>query len=260
MTKFILSKKIKPNIQDLKNTIPVPNIKPTKKEKIKIKVCIASYDGPEPSCDAAIRSLDTFGSEYIITAVEVRHAGVCFARNELAEDFKNYDFILWVDTDIAFTHTNLKIALAANKDVYGCAYRHHNTGKIVCNEMYPWGFNRGPVKTKWPGWGFVLEKTSVYKDVKKPYFAMPPKEDGGLFSEDEYHCTSVLKTDDIWIDTSNRVQHIKAKGLTTVKLEDQQWGHVLKAVATLPMSYLDSHPLVTSLHSQLKVSKVEGNI
>jgi len=145
--------------------------------------------------------------------------------NEALEE--NADYILWLDSDMHIPSTILKKLLTHNKDIVACTY---STRYKPYDTVAFLDFNNPPARLDAKnglhevlavGMGCMLVKTSVYKNLPKPWFNHAYNEELDDFSgEDIWFCKLAkehgYKTY-IDCDTSQLVAHIGTKAF---KLED----------------------------------------
>jgi hypothetical protein len=106
------------------------------------------------------------------------------------------DFLLWLDSDMAFPHYTLERLIAANQAVVGCnygrrdnptgptAYKKHD-GKAEPVWTTPEAVDEGLVeRVHGLGLGVCLMAVSVFQKIERPWFEWGPDgEDGYLFDK-----------------------------------------------------------------------------
>jgi len=225
--------------------VPVPL--PLGDKELKIKVCIPDYRPMHPLMKRSVERLVTLETfKWKVETFDT--ASIPFARNHLIRDASKFDYILFVDTDVAFTVTDFLDILKYNEPIICGAYKH------AYEERYVGGFSgdkhkmllteKGMASCEWVGMGFTLIQSSELKDV---VFEMPAK-DGRAEFEDYNFC--MKKPDKVFINFDTKVQHIERE--MGVYLEKSLWADVLKAVIEHPLPYIRSSKIIQSLKSYLE--------
>lgn len=133
------------------------------------------------------------------------------SRNQIADYAleKGHDYILWVDSDIIVPKDTLVKFLSHEKELIcgACAYKVIGCKNVVakrfCGEKYKdvtikeLHEHKGLMEVDAFGFGCVLTKTDVFKDVEKPYF----KFNNGK-GEDIYFCEQAHKKYKLYLDTT----------------------------------------------------------
>lgn len=152
------------------------------------------------------------------------------ARTILTQEVLDYtpdaDYVLWIDDDMTFAPDAamrlIKQAEEANLDIVGglCFNRRHPYGptlfkrhpEAVARSGYGicYSYPRGELfQVDATGYGFILVRTDVYKEMRKvrgDTWYMPIKEE---FSEDLAFCARAkLLGYEVWVDTSVKIGHI----------------------------------------------------
>jgi FkbM family methyltransferase len=144
---------------------------------------------------------------------------------------KGYDYLFSVDSDIAFTPDTLLKLLSHDKDVVSGLYiqrkpgehileiYEHNERGGVSNVSYGKIKGQGLVEIAGCGFGCVLVKSKVFKEIGYPYFKYHSALDHKhTISEDVDFCRKALsKGFKIWADTSIQCRHI---GSTTFTIDN----------------------------------------
>lgn len=141
-----------------------------------------------------------------------------------------YDYLLAVDSDIAFPKDTLKKMISHNKDIVTALYVQRIPGTHTVEVMrdnghggvshVPWPElkGKGLVKVDSCGFGCVLLKREVFVNIEYPHFQYKSALDHKhTLSEDVYFCLKAKeKGFEIWADTSILCDHI---GSWTFKVE-----------------------------------------
>lgn len=205
-------------------TPPVLVEKVDKKERVLIAIPTAKYIEPE-----------TFQSIYNLRKPKNTHVDFQFfygynidqVRNLIAHyaEQNNYDWVFWVDSDIAFPPDTLVKLLAHQKDIVAGVYRQRKPEQIleVFNHAYrPYSDVRvltpTPFKVGAVGFGCTLTSMKVLRDLEYPqfdYHRAIAAED--TLSEDVDFCQKAKKRGyDIWVDSDILCDH---HGKTTYRIK-----------------------------------------
>jgi hypothetical protein len=144
----------------------------------------------------------------------------------------DYDKILWIDSDIAFTPEDVIKAYESDKDILSGAYLLAD-GTVTA---YPKRLEAGytyedilkmeePLKVYGVGFGFICVKKGVFEKLSRPWFQSVPvtmtdaetKEEFTfpIMGEDISWCERVHQAGfDVWLDPSIRLTHHKMMKLT----------------------------------------------
>jgi len=169
---------------------------------------------------------------------KVLGANVLRGPDQLPWDGKlNYDYQLWIDSDIVFTNESFYRVLAMDKDIAGgwyatedgkttsCAHwleedDFKENGGVMNHEMVD-GIvkRRKPFTVDYSGFGWLLIKKGVFEheEMKYPWFAPQMQVfDSGevqdMCGEDVSFCLDAIKAGyEIWIDPQCRVGHEKTR-------------------------------------------------
>lgn len=130
------------------------------------------------------------------------------------------EWTLWLDSDMMFPPTTLLRLLGHNKDIVGCNYmkRAFPFKGVAYTEIGDWDswipieYTDDLVKVEAVGMGCVLIKTSLFKEIKKPYFQFTyQKETKDWLGEDFSLFQKLNKVSEgVFIDSnlSNEIYHI----------------------------------------------------
>lgn len=153
-------------------------------------------------------------------------------RNLIADwAVKGFDYLWAVDSDMAFAPDTLSRLLAHNKDVVSAVYRQRKSQQIIeiyeatdnggCTNMPYWKIaGKGLVEVEGCGFGCVLIKSSVLKEIGYPQFKYHSALDHRYtISEDIDFCRKAkAKKFKIWADSSLLCRHI---GNTEYNIEQE---------------------------------------
>ena len=130
----------------------------------------------------------------------------------------NADYLLFVDSDVAFSSNALKKLASHDKSIVSGLYFSKNPPFIP--QMYEKNkegykpildYENGLVEVDSVGAGFLLIKTSVFKKLAEPYFSFSDKIGSGdqPLSEDMFFCDKSKKAGfKIYCDTSVKCAHV----------------------------------------------------
>ena len=145
----------------------------------------------------------------------------------LAKQKMPYDYLLTMDSDMAFDVSNVKRLIALEKDIVGGAYgsRDGSHDKIVAGywDKIPGSspqnkwlnfYDFGLKEVDWCGTGSLLIKKEVLETMEYPYFTLELTIDENgcreLASEDFSFCMNAKKAGfKIFCDLDNRFAHLK---------------------------------------------------
>ena len=91
-----------------------------------------------------------------------------------------YDYIMWIDSDMVFEPYHLQKLIDADKQVITGLYKVDKTNEFACcekgsrdriNEDYLKN-NKGIIEASFAGLGFMLIKKGVFESMKFPYFTL----------------------------------------------------------------------------------------
>ena len=130
-----------------------------------------------------------------------------------------YDYILWVDSDMILPKDTLLKLMAHNKDIVSGVYSYKvlHAENCVAKRFIPTEEDtyedisikeiretNGLIEIDGIGFGCVLTKVSIFKDIEKPYFKYEPD-----MGEDIYFCRKAQKAGyKIYLDTSILAGHV----------------------------------------------------
>lgn len=127
-----------------------------------------------------------------------------------------YSHVMFIDSDIVFPEDGIQKLLDQDKDVIGGLYfrkmppHRPNISEIRGKELiFPsvWPKNR-PFKVAGIGAGFLLVKTSVFKEIGEPWFYYGKFHDSYM-GEDIYFGIKCKKRGiEVWCDPTIELQHI----------------------------------------------------
>lgn len=144
----------------------------------------------------------------------------------------DYDKILWIDSDIAFTPEDVIKAYESDKDILSGAYLLADGTATVYPERLGAGYTyedilkmEEPTKVHGVGFGFICVKKGVFEKLSRPWFQSVPvtmtdpetKEEFTfpIMGEDISWCERVHQAGfDVWVDPSIRLTHHKMMKLT----------------------------------------------
>jgi hypothetical protein len=138
-----------------------------------------------------------------------------------------YDTILWIDSDIAFTPDDALKLIKSDKQIVSGAYLLASGEVTAYPKMLGPGYTYEEVKAmdelvqiEGCGFGFLAVKQGVFESLTRPWFqaAMATTNDGVTFpimGEDMSWCQRVRNSGlEIWFDPTVRVTHHKMMTLT----------------------------------------------
>ena len=187
-------------------------------------------------------SVETFTSIYnLIFPQEIEKHELFFAKGYGAAQSRNiiakyaiqneYDYILYVDSDIVLPPDALIKLLEQNTDIttgwYTCVFpdgsKNHSwvkfdeeTKQYICKfEEYGNPDPNAVMDVDACGFGCVLVKTNIFRQLQYPYFTYLEYSDGTVFAEDIYFCHLVRCT----------LPDIKIRGIRSVKC-----GHIKRQI------------------------------
>ena len=144
----------------------------------------------------------------------------------------DYDKILWIDSDIAFTPEDVIKLYESDKDILSGAYLLADGTVTAYAKRLEAGYTyedilkmEEPLKVYGVGFGFVCVKKGVFEKLSRPWFQSVPvtmtdaetKEEFTfpIMGEDISWCERVHQAGfDVWLDPSIRLTHHKMMKLT----------------------------------------------
>ena len=228
---------------------------------MKIVFCLPGeyYSGPFLSCwTALIKECNQRGIEYVLQ--QNYSSLVHYARNNCLEGnillgvnqvpfqgFVEYDYIMWIDSDVVFSPSDFFTLLDMKKEVSSGLYRMKD-GKCFATKEYTIPDNYylddlgdleevdkkfsfltdtalagkvDPFKVSYTGMGWMLIKKGVIESLRYPWFYSTVKEYmlgdqliADFISEDVQFCENIRKVGyDIWVNPRVIVGHEKIKVL-----------------------------------------------
>ena len=214
---------VKLEMQEIAKELPVPVIAPLPIQiKKRILIGIPTARNIEVDTFKSIYDLDV-PDGYTVDFQYFFGYNIDQVRNLIADWVVNgYDYLLSIDSDIAFERDVLKKLLAHDKDVVSGMYiqrrpgihvlelyEHNNRGG-VSNIPYEKIKGRGLVEIAGCGFGCVLVKAEVFRKVGYPQFKYHSAIDhANTISEDNDFCTKARSNGfRIWVDTTIQCRHI----------------------------------------------------
>lgn len=199
---------------------------------MKIKACIPYYWDYKIAFPGIQELLHCKEHHFEVKSIESGDAG--YGRNLLIsksqvkkqKDFGDFDYFLFVDSDIEFHLKNALALLAHKKDAISAAYirrdRPHFLQAGMWDENFPGNIkdhfktdSTGLHKVDYVGAGFLLVKAEVFAKIEYPWFrrALIEKEDCQAETGEDYgFCLQLKKAGiDIWVDFDTKVNHILEK-------------------------------------------------
>lgn len=153
---------------------------------------------------------------------------------------KDYDQIVWIDSDISWTVDDFKKLISSRYSIYSGTYLMENGVEFpVVEDWNVETFKKhgtfhfmnvddmsrkpGPFKCVYNGMGFMTMKRGVFEKVEYPWFAPKFTEIGKIYdfcSEDVGFCLSAAeKGFDVMVDPRLIVGHLKSRVLNIPKPE-----------------------------------------
>ena len=135
----------------------------------------------------------------------------------------DYDYMLWVDSDVYFTPADFERLLKHDKEIVSGVYAYSHgynerhellismSAANIKNELYQQEHGLQPAL--WFGFGFVLIKRGVFEKIERPWFPtgkVPIAGRQGFCGEDISWCLQARAAGfDLWVDCSLRLPHKK---------------------------------------------------
>ncbi len=185
---------------------------------MKILFAIPTSRDIEIQCAASIIGMEREGKIGVFCPQTYR---VDDSRNQIVEHALEvgYDYIMWIDSDMILPKDTLMKLLSHDKDIVSGVYTHKLIGgKDAVAKRYKKDeediYEDIPLKEitakeqlieiDGVGFGCVLTKVDVFRNIEKPYFVYKPD-----FGEDIYFCRKAQeKGYKIFLDTSILCGHI----------------------------------------------------
>tara|TARA_B100001939_G_C16749144_1_gene533142 strand:- start:50 stop:649 length:600 start_codon:yes stop_codon:yes gene_type:complete len=123
-----------------------------------------------------------------------------------------YDYIMFIDSDMVFEPWHLQKLLDADKKIVTGVYRIEKTNYLACHDMENNKLTIEDVKDEiipvsFSGMGFMLIKKGVFESMQFPYFTT---DNPSIISETISFCMNLQKTDiQLYADTSVVIGHEK---------------------------------------------------
>lgn len=197
---------------------------------MKIRVCVPFYSEFEFAKSGLKECLKCSEIEF---SVEPRQGTIISRlRNSLLNDGKskkvsqspvsNFDYFLFVDSDIGFTLDNVLKLLSQDKEIIASPYLcHDNNGTYQCGVFYsdqPGNikyrytiYEKGTKEVDFVGAGFLLIKRSALEKIEFPWFRemlLEVGQDADIIGEDIGFCLNARKSGlKVYCDFDNPVKH-----------------------------------------------------
>lgn len=121
-----------------------------------------------------------------------------------------YDFIMWIDSDIVFNPEDVQKLIDRDLDIVAGLY-NASDGNFACqlDETVKEIKKVQPVEVVWVGMGFMLMKCGVLENIDAPWF-QSTLVDGMFVTEDVYFCMMARKAGfKVFVDPEVTVRHLK---------------------------------------------------
>ena len=188
---------------------------------MKILIAVPTFENIAPDTFKSIYGLQKPANVFCYFDF-IRGYDCARARNLIAKEAMNYDYVLMVDSDIILPDFTLISMLSRNVDVCLGAYLRKHTSDII--EIFKLGqkdfietytkadldmMEGAAVKVKGGGFGCALIKSTVFKKLRYPYFDYVEYPSGDVLSEDNYFCAQCTNIGiPIYMDSLVRCGHI----------------------------------------------------
>lgn len=199
---------------------------------MKIKVCVPYYWNYEIALPGIRELLHCKEHQFEVKTIESGDAG--YGRNLLIsksqvkkqKEFGDFDYFLFVDSDISFCLKDVLTLLDRKKDIISAAYIRRDRPQFFQAGMWDEKIlgnikihfkkdSTGFHKVDYVGAGFLLVKTEVFAKIESPWFRRALVEKEGCQAEtgeDYGFCLQLNKAGiDIWVDCDTRVKHVLEK-------------------------------------------------
>jgi hypothetical protein len=119
-------------------------------------------------------------ARYSCLRIDVHNTG-CEVCKDPFEGKEDYNYIMWIDSDMVFEPEDFQKLLDAKEKVITGLYKVEASNEYACfenksnkriNEDYL-KKNKGVIETSFAGMGFMLIKGGVFEKMKFPYFSIP---------------------------------------------------------------------------------------
>jgi len=238
---------------------------------VRLAVVVPYYQHIEPECMKSIAALNE-SMLFELTMIKAKGALLPMVRNQLLIDASDYDYILTVDSDIAFTLDQIESAFHRDLDVVAFPYKMKHfgcyEGAYYTNDNCDSFGDKFPLTTSgfkkvngWIGAGLMLFKTKILKPMIFPWYHSPiikaDNEHGqDIAGEDFGFCRRIQEVGlKIHVDFDQPATHIvrdDEKGNRTISLEPLEIGFVLKGLNELPRKVSD--PIYRKICNQVGVN------
>ncbi len=151
--------------------------------------------------------------------------------NQLPFDGRQYDYVLWIDSDIVFTNTDFDLLYKEDMDVISGLYimandkdfaavetwdedhfQNHGTFEFLAKENVRSRYM--PFKVEYVGFGFILFKQGIFEQLQYPWFEptyLQIQTSQDFSMEDVTLCLKLKKKDiDIYVHPNVVVGHEKS--------------------------------------------------
>ena len=124
----------------------------------------------------------------------------------------DYDYIMWIDSDIIFNPEDFQKLLDKDLDIVAGLYNAAD-GNFACRIVDDSDGKTkqvvGPVEAEWVGMGFMLMKRGVLEAITPPWFQTTVV-DGQFLTEDIYFCYMARNAGiKVYVDPNVVVKHVK---------------------------------------------------
>ena len=183
-----------------------------------ILIAVPTFENISPECFKAIYELEGDDLSFDF----VKGYDCAKARNEIVKKaLKGFDYVLMIDSDIVVPRDTLHFMLDNPADVCFGVYPRKNT-KAGETELFKDGTfdftnrytfedlkNEGPrIHVKGGGFGCVLIKTDVFKNIDYPWFEFHSYENNTFLSEDLSFCMKASYRYNLVADIRVRCGHV----------------------------------------------------
>ena len=185
---------------------------------MKLAILVPTYEKWEPEFGYSLALLMAHLARSDIQGVKLVRCdatNISESRNVLARDAIESEFshMLWLDTDMKFTATDIQSLIDRDVDFVGVNYLKRNPPHVplaldLSDKRITEG--SGLVRVSQVGFGVVLLKTSIFKKIPEPWFNFLWREgQDDQIGEDTWFCrTAVEKGVELYVDLDVHVGHI----------------------------------------------------